>query len=73
MIHKFSLYGTNIVVDVYSGAVHVVDDVAYEVLNHYKSTDKAGIINLLSGRFDRAQVVEAIEELEELEAAGQLY
>lgn len=73
MIHKFSLYGTNIVVDVYSGAVHVVDDVAFEVLDHYKKTDKAGIISLLSGRYDRTQVIEAVEELEMLEEAGQLF
>ena len=36
MIHKFSLMGTNIVVDVNSGAVHVVDDISYDILDYYR-------------------------------------
>lgn len=32
MIHKYKLLGKNIVLDIYSGAVHVVDDVLYDVL-----------------------------------------
>lgn len=33
MIHKYKLMGLNIVLDVYSGAVHVVDDVFYDLLD----------------------------------------
>ena len=33
MIHKYKLNGYNIVLDVNSGAVHVVDDLAYEILD----------------------------------------
>ena len=29
MIHKYSMDGVNIVLDIYSGAVHVVDDIVY--------------------------------------------
>ncbi len=36
MIHKFSMNGYNIVLDVNGGAVHVVDEVAYSLLDHYK-------------------------------------
>ena len=32
MIHAFSMHGTNLVLDVSSGAVHVFDDTAFEVL-----------------------------------------
>ena len=34
MIHKYKLLDKNIVLDVYSGAVHVVDDVLYDVLDY---------------------------------------
>ena len=34
MIHKYKLLGKNIVLDIYSGAVHVVDDVLYDVLDY---------------------------------------
>ena len=32
MIHQYRNNGYNIVMDVYSGAVHVVDDVCYDVI-----------------------------------------
>ena len=33
MIHKFSLNGYNIILDVYSGAVHVVDDLTFRLVD----------------------------------------
>ena len=33
MIHKFSMNGYNIVLDVNGGSVHVVDDVAYKLVD----------------------------------------
>ena len=35
MIHAYQLNGYNIVLDVYSGAVHVVDEVAYDMIRLY--------------------------------------
>ena len=35
MIHKFSMNGYNIVLDVNGGAVHVVDEVAYDLVDLY--------------------------------------
>ena len=32
MIHQYKNNGYNIVLDVYSGAVHVVDDLCYDVI-----------------------------------------
>ncbi|MCC8169787.1 MAG: thioether cross-link-forming SCIFF peptide maturase [Oscillospiraceae bacterium] len=34
MIHKYKLLGLNVVMDIYSGAVHVVDDVMYDMLDY---------------------------------------
>lgn len=73
MIHKFELFGTKIVVDVNSGAVHVVDSIAYEVLDYYKKFNKEYILDRLSGKYDRKQVNEAVKEIEELEEKGLLY
>ena len=36
MIHQYKLNGYNIVIDVYSGSIHVVDDVAYDVIAEYE-------------------------------------
>ena len=36
MVHQYQLNGYNIVLDTCSGSVHVVDDVAYDVIAMYK-------------------------------------
>ena len=35
MIHKFTIHGVYIVLDVYSGAVHSVDEIVYDILDCY--------------------------------------
>ena len=40
MIHCYTLGGMNIVLDVCSGSVHVVDDVAFEIIQNYETTPK---------------------------------
>jgi len=40
MIHKFTKDDTNILIDVNSGAVHVVDKLVYEILDYYEDTKK---------------------------------
>ena len=43
MIHQYKLNGYNIVLDVYSGSVHVVDDVAYDIIGMYEGHTKEEI------------------------------
>ncbi|MEG1478040.1 MAG: thioether cross-link-forming SCIFF peptide maturase, partial [Clostridiales bacterium] len=38
MIHQYKLNGYNIVLDINSGAVHVVDEVAYDIIAKYQTT-----------------------------------
>ena len=40
MIHKFRQNGVNIVIDVNSGAIHVVDDVVYDLVDNWKEIPK---------------------------------
>ena len=44
MIHSFKLNGYNIVLDVASGSVHSVDDVAYDVINLYETKSRKEIV-----------------------------
>lgn len=73
MIHKYNMNGYNIVIDVNGGAVHVVDDVTYRVLDFYEEKNLEEIIELLSNEFDRKKVEESYEEIEELVKEGLLY
>lgn len=73
MIHKYSMNGVNIVMDVNSGAIHVVDDITYDVLEVYKEKSKDQIIDYFKDKYDCHDIEEAIEEIEELEKAEQLF
>ena len=43
MIHQYKLNGYNIVIDVFSGSVHSVDDLAYDIISLYENTPKEEI------------------------------
>ena len=80
MIHQYKLSGYNIVLDVYSGSVHAVDDVAYDAiaLIDQGSTREAATAQLEQKYRDRADVTPAdisdcFDDIEELTAAGQLF
>ncbi len=73
MIHKYTIHGTNIVVDVNSGSVHVFDDITYEIIDLYKKYSYEEIKERLSSRYDSAQIHEAFEEISALEKDGLLF
>jgi len=63
MIHKFSMMGTNIVVDVNSGAVHVVDDISFDILDYYKNFTAGEIKNKLAHKYNADEIDEALRKL----------
>lgn len=73
MIHKFKFFNTNIIVDVNSGAVHVFDEAAYDVLDYYNDYSSEAIQDMLSGKYDRTEIKGAIDEIEYLEKNGLLF
>ncbi|MCC0630357.1 MULTISPECIES: thioether cross-link-forming SCIFF peptide maturase [unclassified Clostridioides] len=73
MIHKFSMNGYNIVLDVNGGAVHVLDDVAYDLLDFYKEKSKEEILEMLKSKYQEEKINEAYEEISNLEKEGLLY
>ena len=72
-IHKYILNDKNIVIDINSGAVHIVDDIVYSMLDYYKSHTLEGIIRLFEGQYDKYIVAEAYEEISMLEYEGVLF
>lgn len=72
MIHKFRQNGVNIVIDVNSGAIHVVDDIVYDLADSWKEVPK-NALQLKFPQYDMEQIEEAIEELSILEKEGMLY
>ena len=79
MIHSYKLGGHNIVLDVCSGSVHIVDDVAYDIINAYENTphDKiiSDILSKYSGREDvsEADILDCFSDIESLKKSGRLF
>ncbi|MDP4094697.1 MAG: thioether cross-link-forming SCIFF peptide maturase [Bacillota bacterium] len=73
LIHKYKMYGSNIVLDVNSGAVHVFDDLSFEVLDYYGKSTTQDILDKLSVKFNKDEILESISEIDELVNAGQLF
>ena len=78
MIHQYKLNGFNIVLDVCSGSVHVVDDVAYDIIADFENKEKEVIIAQMLEKYasedvSEGDVRECFEQIEELKAAGKLF
>ena len=59
MVHQYQLNGYNIVLDTCSGSVHVVDDVAYDVIAMYADHTPDEIVSAMMEKYgDRPDVTE---------------
>lgn len=73
MIHRYVNNGYNIVLDVNSGSVHVVDEVTYDVIPLFeeikaKSEEeiKQHILNVLKDKYNESDILESIDEVNTL-------
>lgn len=86
MIHQYQNNGYNIVLDVNSGAVHVVDKIAYdvigslEVMNSFHTPETLGkentyryLLEQFGGIYSEEELKEVLEAVIELTEAGQLF
>lgn len=72
VIHQYKNNGYNIVLDVCSGSVHVVDDLVYDVIELYEKLNVEEIVSKLP-QYPEEDIREACEEIEQLKEAGQLF
>ncbi len=79
MIHQYKLNGYNIVLDVFSGSIHNVDDLAYDVIALYKEKPKDEIVDLMLSKYKddpeitREEVLDVLSDVESLEKGGKLF
>ena len=79
MIHCYKFDDKNIVLDVFSGSIHLVDEVAFDIIERYESTPreeiKAFILDKYSDRPDvnEAEIEECFSDIEALKAQGKLF
>ncbi|MDO4616287.1 MAG: thioether cross-link-forming SCIFF peptide maturase [Lachnospiraceae bacterium] len=74
MIHLYKNNGYNMVLDINSGSVHVVDDLTYDVLDLMKQQkNQEEIRTALAGRYPSEEITEACGECQELKEQGMLF
>ena len=79
MVHQYKLNGYNIVLDTASGSVHTVDEVAYDIIEMYKTHTPEQIVATILERYshlddvNEAEILECIDDIASLEAAGKLF
>lgn len=72
-IHKFYLNGMYIMIDINSGAVHVIDKMIYDMMDLYDGTNGEAVLETYSTTYDRGDLAEALEELDGLIATQELF
>ena len=79
MVHQYKQGGFNIVIDTYSGAIHAVDEIAYDLIAEFESTEKEALIEKLLKKYanipeaTREELLECYTQIEELRDAGKLF
>ncbi len=73
LIHKFKQGENYFVLDVNSGAVHIIDELVYDILDDEKIKSKEEVLSELKGKYKEEDIIEAYDELKELEEEGALY
>ena len=76
MIHQYKLGGYNIVLDVCSGSVHVVDEAAYDMISLFESHSREEILAIMAEKhpgLSAEELAQCYAQVEELKEAGKLF
>ena len=76
MIHQYKLGGYNIVLDVCSGSVHVVDEAAYDMISLFESHSREEILAVMAEKhpgLSAEELAQCYAQVEELKEAGKLF
>ena len=79
MVHQYKLGGYNIVLDVCSGGVHVVDDVAYDIISLFETSSREEIMTAMKDKYlghdgvTEADIEECYADVVALKDAGKLF
>ena len=79
MIHQYKLGEYNIVLDICSGSVHAVDEVAYDIIAMFQDNDRESVEKAMAEKYaDReditaADISECYEQVVALKDAGKLF
>ena len=76
MIHQYKFADYNIVLDICSGSVHVVDDIAYDIISAFENAPKDAVIADTTAKYPdipQEEIAECYDAVSELKDAGKLF
>ena len=76
MIHQYKLGGYNIVLDVCSGSVHAVDEIAYDIISMFEDHSRETVLTEVARKHvdvSGEDLIDCYEQVEGLKKAGKLF
>ena len=78
MIHQYIMGGYNIVLDVGSGAIHTVEELAYDLIARFETEERDALVASLAAAYGdkgvtKEDVLECYEQIAALKADGKLF
>ena len=61
MIHQYKMFDQNIVLDICSGSIHVVDEIAYDMIAEFLNKDKNTLVLEMKEKYPVEWVERAIK------------
>ena len=74
LIHRYKSNGFNIVLDINSGCIHLVDEVTYEALPYLEEgLDAEAIAEKLGNKYKKEDIETSVKECNKLKEDGMLF
>ena len=79
MVHQYKLGGYNIVLDICSGSIHVVDEVAYDIIALYQTQSREEILAAMNEKYAAREditpsdIEECYDQVTSLKESGRLF
>ncbi len=73
LIHKFIQNDDFFVIDINTGSVHLIDELVYDLLNEDGNLEKELLVEQYSGKYEKEDILEALDEINCLIEEGVLY
>lgn len=76
MIHQYKFGDLNIVLDVCSGAIHTVDDIAYDMISMFENHDRDSVISEICRKYPDVpedEIWECYDQIAQLKEDGKLF
>ena len=76
MVHQYKLGGYNIVLDIYSGAVHAVDEIAYDIIAMFEQSSREAVLCAMAEKYadiSADDIAQCYEQVASLKQAGKLF